>query len=177
MRLKTERLLITEFTTEMAQAVCENSLDEDTRRFVPDEVFETVVEARETIEFLMSAYDSPDGPLVYPVITDEGINIGYVQLAPIDEGWEIGYHIAKKYTGHGYATEAVNAFLPVIAEQKNISTVYGVCVKENLASVKVMEKCGFETVYVGVGDYQGEKREIVRTVWRVPDSTGTTRNR
>ena len=40
--LKTERLTITEFTPDMAQAVHENSLDEDNRRFVPDEVFETV---------------------------------------------------------------------------------------------------------------------------------------
>ena len=39
--LKTERLTITEFTPDMAQAVHENSLDEDNRRFVPDEVFET----------------------------------------------------------------------------------------------------------------------------------------
>ena len=41
MRTKTKRLVITELTPDMAQAVHENSLDEDTRRFVPDEVFET----------------------------------------------------------------------------------------------------------------------------------------
>ena len=43
--IETERLTITEFTPDMAQAVHENSLDEDNRRFVPDEVFETVEEA------------------------------------------------------------------------------------------------------------------------------------
>lgn len=43
--LETERLIITEFTPDMAQAVHENSLDEDNRRFVPDEVFETVEDA------------------------------------------------------------------------------------------------------------------------------------
>ena len=68
MRIETERLIITEFSKEMAQVVHENSLDEDNRKFVPDEVFETVDEARETIEFLMSQYDSEDGPLVYPVL-------------------------------------------------------------------------------------------------------------
>ena len=47
---ETERLIITEFTVEMAQDVHENSLDEDTRRFVPDEVFETEQEARNAIE-------------------------------------------------------------------------------------------------------------------------------
>lgn len=41
-KIETDRLMITEFTPDMAQAVHENSLDEDNRRFVPDEVFETV---------------------------------------------------------------------------------------------------------------------------------------
>ena len=60
--IETERLTITEFTPDMAQAVHENSLDDDNRRFVPDEVFETVEEAAETIGFLISQYGSNDGP-------------------------------------------------------------------------------------------------------------------
>ena len=58
MRLETERLIITEFDLSMAEVVHKNSLDEDNRRFVPDEVFETVEDARETIEFLMGCYES-----------------------------------------------------------------------------------------------------------------------
>lgn len=166
MRIETERLIITEFDMKMAQAVHENSLDEDNRKFVPDEVFETVDEARETIEFLMGQYETEDGPFVYPVITKGGENIGYVQLAPIDEGWEIGYHIAKKYTGKGYATEAVNSFLPYMAKKRALPIIYGVCLKENSASVRVMEKCGFENVYIGEGDYQGANREIVKNIWK-----------
>ncbi len=167
MRIETERLIITEFTLEMAQAVHENSLDEDNRRFVPDEVFETVDEARETIDFLMSQYETEDGPLVYPVITKNGDNIGYVQLVPVEEGWEIGYHIAKSHTGQGYASEAVMAFLLYIAERKSLDAIWGICLKENVASVKVMEKCGFENVYVGEGNYQGEMCEIVKNIWKV----------
>ena len=37
MLLETQRLIITEFTMDMARVVQENSLDEDNRRFVPDE--------------------------------------------------------------------------------------------------------------------------------------------
>ena len=77
--LETERLIITEFTPDMAQAVHENSLDEDNRRFVPDEVFETVEDAAETIDFLASRYGGSDGPFVYPVLLKDGTNIGYVQ--------------------------------------------------------------------------------------------------
>ena len=49
MYIETERLIITEFTLDMAESVHINSLDEDNRRFVPDEVFETIDEAKETI--------------------------------------------------------------------------------------------------------------------------------
>ena len=56
MRIETERLVITEFTPDMAQAVHENSLDEDNRRFVPDEVFETVEDAEETVAFLINQF-------------------------------------------------------------------------------------------------------------------------
>ena len=147
----------------MARAVHENSLDEDNRRFVPDEVFETVEDAAEAIDYLMAQYDGRGGPLAYPVLKKDGTNIGYVQAVPLGDGvWEIGYHIEKKYTGQGYATEAVKAFLPVIMERIGIRTIEGVCLADNAASQKVMEKCGFVSEFRGVGDYQGERREICR---------------
>ncbi|MDO4459837.1 MAG: GNAT family N-acetyltransferase [Clostridia bacterium] len=168
MKTETERLIITEFTEDMIEAVHLNSLDEDNRRFVPDEVFETIEDARETVEFLMTQYGKFEGPLVYAVLTKEGDNIGYVQMVPLDNGnWELGYHIAKKYTGKGYATEAVKAFLPVMAKEIGISEVEGICLAENAASEKVMEKCGFENVFIGKGNYQGGQREIVKNIWRV----------
>ena len=75
-KIETDRLMITEFTPDMAQAVHENPLDEDNRRFVPDEVFETVADASETIEFLMSRYGGCEGPFVYPVLRKDKTNIG-----------------------------------------------------------------------------------------------------
>lgn len=168
MLIETERLIITEFTMDMAQAVQENSVDEDNKRFVPDEVWESVEEAEETLEYLISQYGAFEGPLVYPVIVKEtNTNIGYVQLVPLEDGmWEVGYHIAKKYTGNGYATEAVKAFLPVISKAANLTEVYGICLAENEASCAVMKKCGFETVFTGTGTYQNVDREIVKNVWK-----------
>lgn len=163
MLLETERLIITEFTPDMAQAVHENSLDKDNRRFVPDEVFETVEEAAETIDFLMSRYGGSEGPFVYPVLTKDGSNIGYVQAVPLGDGvWEVGYHIGAAYTKKGYATEAVRAFLPVIMKNIGIDKMAGICLADNIASRKVMEKCGFVKEFEGIGDYQGEKRNICR---------------
>jgi len=162
MRLETERLFITEFDLSMAESVHKNSLDEDNRRFVPDEVFETVEDAKETIEFLMSCYGAGEGPLVCPVLLKDSTNIGYVQLVPLKASFEVGYHIAKEYTGKGYATEALKSFLEYVKSEKGLEKVYGICLSENVASKRVLEKCGFEKEYEGVGKYQGRSAEIAR---------------
>ena len=163
MKIETERLIITEFTMDMAEAVHLNSLDEDNRRFVPDEVFETVEEAADTVGFLMSVYENGDGPLVYPVLLKDGTYIGYVQAVPFDDGtWEVGYHIGGNYTKNGYATEAVKAFLPVIMPKLSLSKIAGICLADNKASVKVMERCGFIKEFEGIGPYQGEEHRICK---------------
>ena len=41
MNIKTSNLTITTFSLDMAQSVYENSQDDDTRRFVPDEVYDS----------------------------------------------------------------------------------------------------------------------------------------
>lgn len=167
MKIETPRLTITEFTPDMAESVHKNSLDADNRRFVPDEVFETVEDAAEIIAFLMGVYEHGGGPLVYPILLKDGTNIGYVQAIPLENGnYEIGYHIGGDYTKHGYATEAVAAFLPVILPQLGIAEITGICLAENQASVKVMERCGFSKLYEGPGPYQGQERNICKYTFK-----------
>lgn len=168
MNIKTERLEIREFTLDMVEAVHLNSLDEDNRKFNPNEVFETMEDTQDTVEFLMSVYKNGDGPLVYPVLLTDGTNVGYVQTVPMDDDkWEVGYHIAKAYAGKGYATEAVEAFLPMVMKELNITEILGICVAENIASIKVLEKTGFEKIYEGMGTYQNEEREICKFIYKL----------
>ena len=165
MRIETARLVITGFAPDMARAVHLGSLDEDTRRFLPDEVFETEAIAAEVIADLMDCYDGTDGPFVYPMLA-KGEYAGYVQLVPMEDGgWEIGYHTVQGHTGKGYATEAVQAFLPVMMDKLKLTQVAWVCDGENAASIRVLEKCGFQRTFEGQGMYQGRMRPIVRMVY------------
>lgn len=50
-------------------------------------------------------------------------------------------------------------------KQIGITEIAGICLAENLASVKVMERCGFTKLYEGIGNYQGEDREICKFVY------------
>ena len=163
MRIETSRLVITDFRSDMAKVVHLGSLDEDTRRFLPDEVFETETIAAEVIADLMECYGGTEGPFVHPIMAD-GVYAGYAQLVPIESGWEIGYHIVREMTGRGYATEAVQAFLPVMMDRLSLTQVAGICDAENAASIRVLEKCGFARVFEGEALYHGEMKPVVKMI-------------
>ena len=142
MRIETARLLITDLREDMAEDLWRNSLDEDNRRFVPDEVFETLGDAQQVLSSLMAAAQTGDGPFVYPVLTRQGDNVGYVQLCMAERGWEVGYHIAKPCTGRGYATEALRAVLRFGFNTLRLNRIEAQHELDNPASGRVMEKCG-----------------------------------
>jgi RimJ/RimL family protein N-acetyltransferase len=55
---------------------------------------------------------------------------------------ELGYEIASEYWHQGYATEAAYALLNLGFEQLHLERVYAVCIADNRASIRVMEKLG-----------------------------------
>lgn len=158
---------IVHMNTTMYYDVWKNSLDENNRKYVPDEVFETLEEASAVVDQIIENYKSNDGPFIYAVIRkSDNANIGYVQLVKINEGWEIGYHIAQVYTGNGYATEAVSLFLEYIKHSTSINEIYGIALASNKASRRVLDKTGFVLFFEGNGLYQGKRRKIIKTIWR-----------
>lgn len=53
--------------------------------------------------------------------------------------WLVGYWIGKEYWGRGIATRAFARFLAVVGERPITARV----AKHNVASIRVLEKCGF----------------------------------
>lgn len=68
MYIKSARLTITDLTMDMIGDIQRNSLDENNRRFVPDEVFDTLDETEKRVRWLIKSYQSSNGPFVYPII-------------------------------------------------------------------------------------------------------------
>ncbi len=52
---------------------------------------------------------------------------------------EIGYWIGKEFWGKGIATQALEAFLKIITERP----IFAAAAKDNLGSLRVLQKCGF----------------------------------
>ncbi|MBQ6932814.1 MAG: GNAT family N-acetyltransferase [Clostridia bacterium] len=169
MLLKSDRVKIINFTSEMAENLFLNSQDNDMKRFLADEVYENAAQAESVINKIIDFYNSAEGPFVYAVIDENNENIGHIEACKIRDGYEVGYHIAEKYTGKGYATEAVKLFLLVIMDKLNINHIYGITLEENIASSKVLERCGFELIYNGIGSYQGKEHAIRKYIYKKAD--------
>ena len=55
---------------------------------------------------------------------------------------EVGYWLGREFWGKGIATQGLSLFL----EQFTLRPLYAYAAKHNLASIRVLEKCGFEKV-------------------------------
>lgn len=168
------RIFIAELAPCLADEVHHASLDAANREFLPDEVFETPSAARKTIENLTSCYSREDGPFVYAVLLRPGEYIGHVEAVRIDRGWEVGYHIAEAYTGRGLATEALTAFIHYIMRRLGTDKLWGICRADNTATLRVLEKCGFELESEGEAVYHDKIRMIRRYVYRSPEASSTS---
>ena len=69
---------------------------------------------------------------------------------------EVGYWIGKEYWGKGIATQALSEFLPLVWERP----LYAWVAKHNLASIRVLQKCGFTIADEDSGSYDGSGEEV-----------------
>ncbi|MDY6367633.1 MAG: GNAT family N-acetyltransferase [Clostridia bacterium] len=59
---------------------------------------------------------------------------------------QIGFRFFKKYQGLGYATESVKAVVNYLLYELKVKSVKAYCYKENLPSVKLLQKTGFDLI-------------------------------
>jgi ribosomal-protein-alanine N-acetyltransferase len=82
------------------------------------------------------------------VLLDEDRVVGWGGLNkdPDEPEWgvEVAYYIDRAYWGRGLATELVRASLAYAFEDLRLEQVGAFARPENVASVRVLEKCGFE---------------------------------
>ncbi len=86
----------------------------------------------------------------YPFIIfrqSDGAMLGGITLANVRRGivqaGTIGYWVGEPYAGQGIMTAALKILLPTLFGELNLHRVEAACIPSNLASVRVLEKCGF----------------------------------
>jgi RimJ/RimL family protein N-acetyltransferase len=75
-----------------------------------------------------------------------GLNSPDYEL-PFSPCIEVGWRFAKKYWGHGYATEAGEASLKYAFTQLNVEEVVSFAVANNRKSIAVMERLGMSNMH------------------------------
>ena len=75
------------------------------------------------------------------------VKLGYagIEVSPNLECSEIRYGFKRDAQGKGYAYEATKAVLTHTFELERHLKIYGVAVKENIASIKILEKLGMQS--------------------------------
>src|SRR5712692_5583241 len=80
-----------------------------------------------------------------------------------DERPEVSYWIGKPYWGKGIATNALSAFL----EHIKARPLYARAAKDNLGSLRVLEKCGFSRIGEGRGFSDARGQEVEEFLLRL----------
>lgn len=152
--IETERLLLRTFTLEDAPLIYNLNLDPEVIRYTLDPIRD-VDHAREVLEKVIlpqyALYNHGRWAVhVKPELNQIAIGfIGWCGLKTRPELNEIdlGYRFIQAAWGKGYATEAAYACIKYGFEKLNLTRIVGRALPGNLASMRVLEKCGMN--YIG----------------------------
>ena len=155
--LHTERLLLRRPTAQDANAIFSTCTQKDVTKYL---LFPPHISIHDTLNFIQWRDEQWEKKGGYHFIVcskaDDGRVIGGVGLSVerLDEGSKesdkypvgvarIGYYIAKEQWGKGYATEACKKMIE-LAVEVGITKLVAPVHPDNLASIRVLEKCGFQ---------------------------------
>ncbi|MDI2588573.1 GNAT family N-acetyltransferase [Psychrobacillus sp. NEAU-3TGS] len=150
-------IILREFRIEDADAIYELTSQPEVYEFLPDwrstreQRFDWVsnYEIPDNKKFLANVPNIGEGWLKLGIVlkaTEEFIgfcNTGIKeQLSGSNR--EIAYSISKHYRNKGYATQAVKGLVNYLLENTDVEQLNAVVLPRNIASNKVIEKCGFQ---------------------------------
>ena len=147
---ETEHLKIRKFKPEDVGRLYEYHLEEEVKKWIPNESYSDIEEAEDAVNFYISCVNNRHLPYVLAaelketgeLIGDTGVN----EVEGKTNEVEIGYVICKKHSKKGYAAELLKGMTEFIISTFGINVLYGRVMHGNNASVRVLEKNGFRFV-------------------------------
>jgi RimJ/RimL family protein N-acetyltransferase len=140
--------------TSDAQAFYTMNSDPEVIKYTGDKAFESPEEAHAFIT-AYSHYEQYGYGRWAICLKPQGDFIGFCGLKfhPEPGITEVGYRLQKKYWGQGIATEAATASIHYGFDNLGLSKIYAHVDAKNLASARVLIKCGMH--FVGNDVHQG----------------------
>jgi len=111
------------------------------------DVFPSPYSVKDAEYFISQVIEFNRNQLILAIVVDQkavGSIGGHFQNDVYSGTVEIGYWLDEQYWGKGIVTDAVKWITQYIFTYYEIRKIYAAVFDKNLASVKVLEKCGFE---------------------------------
>jgi len=164
--LETRSLLLRPFAPSDVEPMLAMSQEDCARKWLPSQIYRDEVHAASAVDWLIRQFDLQMTPKTNAFvfgIEDKATArlIGHVGLSPVADGVEIGFGIATSEQGKGYATEAVSRACAWGFERFSLSTIRGFTDEENVASQRVLRRCGFQRKEEKIMRFQGVKRSVI----------------
>jgi len=180
--LQTQRLVLRPFAAGDGPAFHEYLSDPEVARYTSLLPI-SLEQAQEMIDNIVGAQTTSDAPpLAFAIaLRGDDLLIGNCRLKRDrdDPGQaDIAYFLNRRYWGRGYATETVRALIKYGFQELVLRRIFGLCVPENVASRRVMEKAGMQaeeplTFYAEQGHfYRGEFRDLTYLRYAIHRPTG-----
>lgn len=143
--IETEKTIMRKLTKEDAKDFYTLNLDEEVLKYTGDKPFENI---QASIDFLTN-YDQYEkygvGRLaVIDKATTEFIGWCGLKYSKDKNEYDIGFRFYRSYWNKGYATETSKKCLEFGFNELGIEKVVGRAMKENIGSIKVLEKIGIK---------------------------------
>lgn len=150
--LETERLLLRQFKRKDATAMYENwASDPRVTKFLTWPTHKNIQETREIISQWIKSYMDKSTYHWCIALKKENMAIGSISVVHMKESLDlvhIGYCIGYNYWNRGYTSEALLAIIDFLINEVKVNRIESVHDSRNIASGRVMEKCGMQ--YEGV---------------------------
>lgn len=166
--IETERLILRKIKRDDAyQAYTSWCTDDDVCKYLPWSKHKDVNETLELYTMWENEYDDETFRWIVEVKDNKEVigTIDVISKEYLANGvCKMGYVYTKKYWGSGYGTEALSAVIKYLFNEADAEVIYAEHYSRNMASGKVMQKCGmtYEGTLKGrVIDKDGIRNDII----------------
>jgi len=94
--------------------------------------------------YIESLLEAPENLSFHIVLEQTGEVLGLIKALVTGSAAKVGYVVDKKHSSKGYATEALKWIVSKLELDGSIDRIWASCSVENIATIKVLEKAGFQ---------------------------------
>lgn len=147
-KLETERLILRKFTLDDAKDMFNNyGSDSDTSKYLVWNTHKNIEDSISYIKDVLEKYQKDNFYCWGVVLKETNALFGAISVIDLDiknHTAEVGYCYGSKWWRNGYATESFKRVIAFLFDEVGIETIYADHYLDNVASGRVMEKCGLK---------------------------------